>query len=522
MNRRNHSFVMESKLHDVKGRVDYVSSPKRQENLYAVFSNVEDHYWDLLADQNQRDFAKSGTEGTCIEARELIIMLPPSLIEYDHVLLLKYITSAFLEKYDVGCCAALHHSKSKTNLHIHLIFSEREIRQEVERKIASRNMFYNESGKHVRTKKEILDENGNVRPGCKIIKKGEVYETNFFQPKKEEFKTNAFLENMKQVMTDAINGIVKDENEKLQVFQKGGPYLATKKIGKNNPKEAEIKADNYLRQEWNRNVDRALLTGAEEVEVMMAKQSQIDEPVAESLREHGQDPKLFTRILQKAVGYLRGFVEFLRETKCCDRDSDGNPLLNHDLRIDITPEPLPAKPKGERPSSEKQEAEVMRLQQALNKMKKQEQKVYAIEKTILKLEKELAEVKKKWFHRKEQKELEGKIVEKKTQLDKAKDTLDLLPMQYGYQNALGVTKAMKVAKVELKKVQQEQKEWDASEAKQEKLYLTIPANVRDVEKQEVQGRTGQRRSIHERLEEKKQIVEQRPKKKKSRDVGMER
>ena len=165
MNRRNHSFVMESKLHDVKGRVDYISSPKRQENLYAVFSNVEDSYWDLLAEQNQRDFAKSGTEGTCIEARELIIMLPPSLIDYDHEILLKYMTSKFLEKYDVGCCAALHHNKSKTNLHIHLIFSEREIRQEVERKIASRNMFYNESGKHVRTKKEILDENGNVRPG---------------------------------------------------------------------------------------------------------------------------------------------------------------------------------------------------------------------------------------------------------------------------------------------------------------------------------------------------------------------
>ena len=522
MNRRNHSFVMESKLHDVKGRVDYISSPKRQENLYAVFSNVENSYWDLLAEQNQRDFAKSGTEGSCIEARELIIMLPPSMIDHDRELLLKYITSNFLEKYDVGCCAALHHNKSKTNLHIHLIFSEREIRQEVERKIASRNMFYDETGKHVRTKKEILDEDGNLRSGCKIIKKGEVYETNFFQPKKEKFKSHAFLENMKQVMTDAINEIVKDENEKLQVFQKGGPYLATKKIGKNNPKEAEIKADNYLRQEWNRNVDRALLTGASEAEVMVAKQSQIEEPVAESLREHGQDPKLFTGILQKAIGYLRGFVEFLRETKYCDRDPEGDLLINHDVRVDITPEPLPAKPKGKRSSSEKQEAEVMRLQQALNKMKKQEQKVYAIEKAIMKLEKELVEVKKKWFHRKEQKELEGKIAAKKTQLEKAKDTLDLLPMQYGYQNALGVAKAMKAAKTELKKVQQAQKEWDTSETKQEKLYLTIPANVRNVEKQEVQGSTGQRRSIHERLEEKKQIVEQRPKKKKSRNVGMER
>ena len=369
-------------------------------------------------------------------------------------------------------------------------------------------MFYNESGKHVRTKKEILDENGNLRPGCKIIKKGEVYETNFFQPKKEEFKSNEFLENIKQVMTDAINEIVKDENEKMQVFQKGGPYLATKKIGKNNPKEAEIRADNYLRQEWNRNVDRALLTGASEVEVMMAKQSQIDEPVAESLREHGQDPKLFTGILQKAVGYLRGFAEFLRETKYCDRDPDGNPLIDHDMRIDITPEPLPAKPKGEQPSSEKQEAEVMRLQQILNKMKKQEQKIYAIEKAIVKLEKDLKEVKKKWFHRKEQKELEGKIEAKNVQLEKAKATLDLIPAQHGYQNTLEVTKAMKLAKAELKKVQQAQKVWDALEQKPEKMYLRIPANVQNMEKQE-----RQKRSIHERLEEKKQIVEQQTKKK---------
>ena len=193
MNRRNHSFVMESKLHDVKGRADYISSPKRQENLYAVSSNAEDSHWELLVEQNQRDFAKSGTEGTCIEARELIIMLPPSLIEYDHELLLKYMTSVFLEKYDVGCCAALHHNKSKTNLHIHLIFFEREIRQEVERKIASRNMFYNEKGKHVRTKKEILDEDGNLRPGCKIIKKGEVCETNFFSPRRKNLSPMHFL-----------------------------------------------------------------------------------------------------------------------------------------------------------------------------------------------------------------------------------------------------------------------------------------------------------------------------------------
>ena len=196
---------------------------------------------------------------------------------------------------------------------------------------------------------------------------------------------------------------------------------------------------------------------------------------------------------------------------------EGTPLLDHDVRIDITPEPLPAKPKGERPSSEKQEAEVMRLQQILNKMRKQEQKIYAIEKAIVKFEKDLKEVKKKWFHRKDQKELEGKIESKKVQLEKAKATLDLIPAQHGYQNALEVTKAMKLAKVELKKVQQAQKVWDAPEPESEKMYLRIPANVQNVEKREMQKSTGQKKSIHERLEEKKQIVEQQPKKKKQRN-----
>ena len=128
----------------------------------------------------------------------------------------------------------------------------------------------------------------------------------------------------------------------------------------------------------------------------------------------------------------------------------------------------------------------MRLQQILNKMKKQEQKIYAIGKAIVKLE-------------------------------KAKATLDLIPAQHGYQNALEVTKVMRLAKAELKKVQLAQKAWDAPEPEPEKMYLRIPANIPNVEKQEMQKNIGQKRSIHERLEGKKQIVEQQPKKKKQRN-----
>ncbi len=60
-------------------------------------------------------------------------------------------------------------------------------------KTATRNMFYDEQGKHVRTKKETLDENGNVRKGCEIVKKGEIYERNLFTAKNKPVKQNEII-----------------------------------------------------------------------------------------------------------------------------------------------------------------------------------------------------------------------------------------------------------------------------------------------------------------------------------------
>ena len=124
MTNGKNSFLQVVKLPNVRGKVRYISDPKRQENLYATFTNVESKYWFYLSKENQEDFRKSGTEGKCIEARELIIMLPSSLIQYDPNMLLKYFSAKFVEKYDVAVASALHHNKAKTNLHIHLIFSE--------------------------------------------------------------------------------------------------------------------------------------------------------------------------------------------------------------------------------------------------------------------------------------------------------------------------------------------------------------------------------------------------------------
>ena len=306
---RRNSFIEMAKLHDLSGRIAYISSHAKQEHLYEVYATEPDRaFWRELAKCNQEEFEKSGTNGKCIEARELMIALPESFISYDHDYLLKKMVDEFKEKYGVECFAALHHNKRKTNLHIHMIFAERKRLDQPEEKTATRNMFYDEKGRHVRTKKEILDSDGNIRKGCKIIKKGEVYERKIFTIKDSRFKQESFLDEAKVFYTDLINQMVIDDKDRLSIFDKNGPYLATKKVGKNNPKAEAIKADNEIRMEWNRAVDRAIVSGVSETEVVELKKTEITEKVKESVEQNGNKPELFGEIVRAAILLLECLI----------------------------------------------------------------------------------------------------------------------------------------------------------------------------------------------------------------------
>lgn len=70
-----------------------------------------------------------------------------------------------------------------TNYHIHLVFSERKILEHPEVKIATRNMFYDEQGKHRRTKKEILDEQEIFGQDAVLFPKGKFMRAIFLQRK---------------------------------------------------------------------------------------------------------------------------------------------------------------------------------------------------------------------------------------------------------------------------------------------------------------------------------------------------
>ena len=108
-----HSFIQMSKLSNVKGRISYITSHARQENLYATYRTADNEFWSNLARESQQEFKRSGTEGKCIEARELIIALPEVYTRYEPQEVLEDFTEEFRRRYGVECVSALHHNKRK-------------------------------------------------------------------------------------------------------------------------------------------------------------------------------------------------------------------------------------------------------------------------------------------------------------------------------------------------------------------------------------------------------------------------
>ena len=123
--------------------------------------------------------------------------------------------------------------------------------------------------------------------------------------------------------TELINCHISDPEQHLKVFDKNSVYLPTKKIGKNNPKEDEIKADNAARQEWNRTADMALLSGISEAKILEVKQTEIHEKASQSIKSKGWLPGLFRSIVSKAKDFLQNLIR--------EHDMPPKPVLEIDM-----------------------------------------------------------------------------------------------------------------------------------------------------------------------------------------------
>ena len=116
---------------------------------------------------------------------------------------------------------------------------------------------------------------------------------------------------------------ISDPEQYLKVFDKNSVDLPTKKIGKNNPKEDEIKADNAARQEWNRTADMALLSGISKAKILEVKRTEIHEKAIQSIKSTGWLPNLFRSIVNKAKDFLQNLIR--------EHDMPPRPVLEIDM-----------------------------------------------------------------------------------------------------------------------------------------------------------------------------------------------
>lgn len=465
-----HSFIQMEKLSNVKGRITYISSKSKQENLYAVYQTTERKFFRELAKCNQEEFEQSGTKGTCIEARELIIALPKSFVEYDHDLLLKLFTEHFKQTYGTECISALHHNKRKTNFHIHLIFSERKLLDKPIEKIATRNMFYDENGKHVRTKKEICNEDGSIRDGCHIIKKGEVYERKLFGIKDTRFKSEQFLDEVKHSYTDLINLYVRNDTEKLKVFERGGVYLSTKKIGKNNPKAEQIEADNGKRQAWNHAVDRALVGGVPEQQILAIKKSEISDKVRVDIAKNGKQPEKFASLIVMAIAVLELLMKqvFKRmyqpkdEVISEDENKAAQPQKENVLERVEEQKQIRMQETEKAPEAPKKSAlaeKYPRLSEVYDKLNQQNKAIYYKEQQLENVQTELVNTK-GLFKGKQRKELQQQISQLESQIESMKKRLSGIVQEYGYKTVKGFMAEYKASKAEYNDYQSALAKWE--------------------------------------------------------------
>ena len=153
------SFVRVTKLTNIKGRGDYISNPARQEEILAKSEPVDWTPYHQFEQENQKTSTRNN------EGREVMVALPnewamlsPADLQSRAAAIAK---TAAGKETDLQW--AVHWNKSRSNLHLHVIFSERQKEKNPGR--WDRDVYLTSEGKVARRKADrAIDEHGNVKP----------------------------------------------------------------------------------------------------------------------------------------------------------------------------------------------------------------------------------------------------------------------------------------------------------------------------------------------------------------------
>lgn len=293
-----------AKISNVVGRSDYISNDDRQEEIILHHSNMiyswQEH--SLFEQSHQKTNVKNN------EALEIHIALPNSLSKNEEKLkqvcddlALNIIGSNKDYEY------AVHWNHNRTNLHVHILFSERENQLEVEPKIYKKDIWQDKDSHKlakanaknailVHKKGEIMkDKNDNVR-----------YNTDIFLAKDVRFKSKKFVHEK----NDIIKNVMKKHGFDMD-YQHGfeSPYLAQKKLYKNARKD-------YLEMtiDWNKQVKRYNENVKQHIEIEPMQYDnyiEIKKELLSNVKEANREEKKITPV---AINIVFEMTEWIHNT----------------------------------------------------------------------------------------------------------------------------------------------------------------------------------------------------------------
>lgn len=199
------SFARQTKLSNISGRADYISNPKRQENIVLHSKEHMKNDWKDYA-KFENENTKSHTENN--QGREIIIHLPHELANDKNKLkkvVDDYSKTLLGENRDFEY--AVHWNKKESNLHAHILFSERERNIEREPKTYKKDMWYdkktNRMAKANAPGSELRFKKGDIQRDKET---GEIkYNDNPFSIKDKHFTTKAFNYEIKETHKNIMN-----------------------------------------------------------------------------------------------------------------------------------------------------------------------------------------------------------------------------------------------------------------------------------------------------------------------------
>lgn len=216
------SFARHTKLSNICGRVDYILNQDKQEEIVCHSEFVDFKEYANFEKSNQKTAIKNN------EGREVVISIPNEWYELPRSELhekCQYLAEVSCNK-KTDMVWSCHWNKTRTNLHVHVVFSERTRLLDQEVKRYDRDIYLTNEGKIARRKADraVNPKTGEILPP--VHRKGEIKEGGF-SAKDKTYKTKDWFEGTKERLQTEMEhmGVKFEEKGVLHEWHEGkGKY----------------------------------------------------------------------------------------------------------------------------------------------------------------------------------------------------------------------------------------------------------------------------------------------------------